>query len=100
MRVLRYLPGVATLELDDDACIGCGRCVEVCPHGVFTTEDNKAQLVDIDACMECGACIRNCPVSALSNAAGDGCGCATGVLFGAFSADGDGACCHTKGECC
>lgn len=76
MLSLRYLPGVATLELDADACIGCGRCEEVCPHAVFAIEERKARLLDRDACMECGACARNCPVEAVTVRAGVGCAAA------------------------
>jgi ferredoxin len=78
MKGFRYLKGVATLELDGQACIGCGRCVEVCPHQVFRIEGKRARLVDRDACMECGACARNCPVAAL--AVDSGVGCATGLI--------------------
>ena len=39
--MLRYLEGVVTLQLADEACIGCGVCQTVCPHGVFAVEDGK-----------------------------------------------------------
>lgn len=74
----RYLQNVATLVLRESACIGCGRCLEVCPHQVFQAEGNKVGIVDRDACMECGACARNCPVGAISVAAGVG--CASGII--------------------
>ncbi len=70
---LRYLKDVASLKLDRGTCIGCGRCVEVCPHRVFRLTDSKADVVDRDACMECGACALNCPVSAISVQSGVGC---------------------------
>jgi NAD-dependent dihydropyrimidine dehydrogenase PreA subunit len=73
MEGYRYLKGVATLRLDGDACIGCGRCTEVCPHGVFALESRKARIADLDACMECGACAQNCPVAAINVDAGVGC---------------------------
>ena len=78
MRRFRYLDGVVTLALDQPACTGCGRCLDVCPHGVFAVDGRKARLVDRDACMECGACARNCPVAAITVAAGVG--CATGMI--------------------
>jgi NAD-dependent dihydropyrimidine dehydrogenase PreA subunit len=78
MKGFRYLEGVATLELDSSLCIGCGRCLEVCPHGVFELEGKLARLADRDACMECGACAGNCPVAALR--VDSGVGCATGLL--------------------
>ena len=31
-----------TLELYPDKCIGCGMCVNVCPHAVFTMVERKS----------------------------------------------------------
>ena len=74
---LRYLKDVTTLTFDSEKCIGCGRCVEVCPHGVFDIiDDNKAQIIDKDLCMECGACVMNCPAEAIEVNAGVGCAAA------------------------
>lgn len=74
-----YLKDVVTLELQRDKCIGCGMCVNVCPHGVFDTnidmdmDGKKAVITDRDACMECGACALNCPVQAIDVRSGVGC---------------------------
>jgi NAD-dependent dihydropyrimidine dehydrogenase PreA subunit len=78
MKGFRYLDNVATLKLDQSACIGCGRCLEVCPHQVFLPDGKKVMLADLDACMECGACALNCPVRAITVAAGVG--CASGMI--------------------
>ena len=78
MQGFRYLANVVTLTLDQPACIGCGRCPEVCPHQVFVMTGGQAAIVDRDACMECGACARNCPVGAIAVEAGVG--CATGIV--------------------
>jgi ferredoxin len=78
LKGFRYLKDVATLELDQAVCIGCGRCPEVCPHQVFVLEGKKAAVTDRDACMECGACSLNCPVKAISVDAGVG--CASGMI--------------------
>ena len=94
---MRYLHGVTTLKLDTDACVGCGRCAEVCPHSVFRVEDRKARIVDLDACMECGACGRNCPVGAI--AVDGGVGCATGIIMGALRGT-EPTCDCSKGNCC
>jgi len=78
MKDFRYLQNVATLELSEEACIGCGRCSEVCPHQVFALAEHKARIADFDACMECGACAKNCPVAAIRVDAGVG--CAAGLI--------------------
>ena len=78
MKGFRYLDKVATLKLDQSACIGCGRCPEVCPHQVFELIEKKAVIRDLDACMECGACALNCPVKAITVDAGVG--CASGMI--------------------
>ena len=78
MKGFLYLQKVATLRIDSELCIGCGRCVEVCPHQVFSLCGHKAVIIRFDACMECGACARNCPADALQVDAGVG--CASGLI--------------------
>ena len=78
MKNFRYLENVVTLELDEDTCIGCGRCLEVCPHQVFVHKGKKVRFSDRNACMECGACALNCPVAAI--AVNAGVGCASGLI--------------------
>ncbi len=78
MEGLRYIDGVATLQLDEAACVGCRMCEKVCPHGVFAVDQGKARILDRDVCMECGACARNCPSDALS--VNPGVGCAANVI--------------------
>jgi len=96
----RYLKNVTTLGFDSDKCVGCGRCVEVCPHNVFDILEQKSFIVDRDACMECGACALNCPLGALSVNAGVG--CAAAIIMSWFtgreptcgcSDDGNKVCC-------
>jgi ferredoxin len=73
MKEFRYMPGVASLELNEDTCVGCGTCEVVCPHNVFAIEGKKARIIDHDGCMECGACANNCPVDAIGVQPGVGC---------------------------
>ncbi|MDO5047937.1 MAG: electron transport complex subunit RsxC [Anaerococcus sp.] len=56
--------------LEVDACIRCGRCVDVCPVSLlplyihkFSLEERfeKAQEFDIMDCIECGSCSYVCP---------------------------------------
>ncbi len=73
MKGFRYFKNVSTLNLDPAACVGCGRCVEVCPHQVMALHERTARIENRDACMECGACATNCPVEAIRVDAGVGC---------------------------
>ena len=96
----RYLKNVTTLAYNADKCVGCERCTEVCPHGVFDIAERKAYITDKDLCMECGACALNCPTKAI--AVNAGVGCAAAIIYSWFtgkeptcgcSDDGDIACC-------
>lgn len=78
MKGFRYLKDVVTLQLNGEACVGCGRCLEVCPHQVFAPDGKRVLIADRDACIECGACALNCPVKAITVAAGVG--CASGMI--------------------
>ena len=79
MKDFSYLSNVATLKLQAEKCIGCGRCLEVCPHQVFAIQERKAKLINFESCMECGACAKNCPSAALQVDAGVG--CAAGLII-------------------
>jgi NAD-dependent dihydropyrimidine dehydrogenase PreA subunit len=79
MQGFRYLEE-ATLHYDADLCIGCGNCLNVCPHHVFELGKAKAVCRDRGGCMECGACALNCPSGALQVQAGVG--CAQAILYG------------------
>lgn len=82
MKDYKYVSGVATLELDESKCTGCGTCTKVCPHRVLEVTGGKAKIVDKDACMECGACALNCPAAALS--VRPGVGCASAIIVSWF----------------
>lgn len=71
-----YLKNGETLSLDASRCVGCGACVNVCPHAVFAMEAGKVGIADRVSCMECGACAKNCPADALAVTAGVGCAAA------------------------
>ncbi len=86
---MRYLLAGQTLALDVARCNGCGRCEEVCPHGVFALSARKAMIADRAACMECGACRLNCPTGAI--AVSSGVGCAAAILSSLAAGKGDQA---------
>ncbi|MEA3306685.1 MAG: electron transfer flavoprotein subunit alpha [Elusimicrobiota bacterium] len=45
-------------------CIGCGKCVPVCPFAAVQMIDKKAVMNE--ACTFCGACVQVCPVDAIT----------------------------------
>jgi len=93
MGSLEYLKNVVTLELDEVKCIGCGMCIQVCPHAVLSMNGiGCVEIQNRDACMECGACSRNCPTEALTVESGVGCAAAViNTILGRESA----SCCCT-----
>lgn len=67
---------VNTLEFSSELCNGCGMCVDVCPHAVFTLNGRVITLDRPESCMECGACQLNCPLGAIRVESGVGCAAA------------------------
>jgi len=96
MKRHRYLRNVATLILEADSCVGCKKCVQVCPHGVFAIKEKKMCIAHKNYCMECGACALNCPAGAIKVAAGVG--CASFFINKWFR--GSESCCGTERDCC
>lgn len=47
-----------------DKCIGCFRCVEVCPAGIHSSQDGM-HLYDPQGCIRCMACSEACPGGAM-----------------------------------
>ena len=90
MAGLTYLRNVATLQLDESLCIGCGVCEVVCPHAVFAMVNQTAAICDRDACMECGACAVNCESEAIT--VRSGVGCATAIINSALGRESSCCC--------
>ncbi len=59
--------------LESGKCLGCGRCVDVCPVaslGLVSAHDSrkpKRKIAALDAkrCLGCGLCVRECPAGAI-----------------------------------
>lgn len=56
---------MALLKVDRETCTGCGLCLQVCPFGALTL-DNENIIVASEACNGCGACVPECPSGSLS----------------------------------
>ncbi len=54
------MPAIEVLS----SCIGCGKCVGVCPFEAIKMVDRKA-VIDLSKCTLCGACTTICPVKAI-----------------------------------
>jgi len=99
--LMKYLANTASLEIFPERCVGCGICIEVCPHGVFAIENKKAVILDRDQCMECGACVNNCAFGALN--VDKGVGCASAIINSIISGGEPSCGCSSgnkAGDCC
>jgi len=66
-----------TSQVNEDKCIGCGRCIEICPYnaieliestkqmGLYTSNNKKAHVIKA-VCKGCGTCMAECPASAIT----------------------------------
>jgi len=53
--------------VDQDKCIGCGACVDVCPSSVFEMgDDGKSKVINESACIACMSCVGVCPTEAIT----------------------------------
>lgn len=61
------LGAYGNITMDEEKCIGCKLCIEVCPRAVyeFNNATNKAQLIHPELCVNCSACVKQCPVKCL-----------------------------------
>lgn len=65
---IRSIYKAATLPditVNRKSCTGCLLCSQVCPKGVFTITDGKAEVVNRKECIACSACYARCPAKAI-----------------------------------
>ena len=49
--------------VNQEKCIGCNKCGQVCPEQVITVNNKKASVAE-EKCIGCGECLTVCPVKA------------------------------------
>ncbi|MQY52161.1 RnfABCDGE type electron transport complex subunit B [Rhodocyclus tenuis] len=58
--------GPKLAQVSEDICIGCCRCIKVCPTDAVIGAPKQIHNVIRDACTGCGACIERCPTEAMA----------------------------------
>jgi len=53
------------IEIDEEKCTGCAKCIPNCPEGALQIIDGKARLVSDLFCDGLGACVGHCPEDAM-----------------------------------
>ena len=53
------------LQIDESNCIGCSRCMKICPTEAIRISDGKA-FIQEHRCVDCGRCYEVCPAQAIS----------------------------------
>lgn len=57
--------------IDEDRCIGCGECIDSCPYGVISLDEEEGKAKKCDLCMkrvdkgQSPFCVEVCPTDAL-----------------------------------
>jgi ferredoxin len=54
----------AFYTIDQDNCISCGKCVDVCPHNAIEFMGDKPLIIQ-SKCKMCGQCVIVCPQDAI-----------------------------------
>jgi thioredoxin reductase (NADPH) len=52
-------------SINDDRCIGCEACIDVCPTEVLDLVDHKVRVSRFSDCVQCEQCATSCPTMAL-----------------------------------
>ena len=55
-----------SIRINQDRCIGCKRCVSVCPGSLIDMKrDGKGWMHYPKDCWGCVSCVKECPVQAI-----------------------------------
>jgi MinD superfamily P-loop ATPase len=54
------------IEINEEACVGCGACIPNCHQGALQIIDGKARLISDLMCEGIGACVGHSPTGAMT----------------------------------
>ncbi|MCI5795564.1 MAG: 4Fe-4S binding protein [Ruminococcus sp.] len=54
-----------SIRIDGDKCVGCLKCVDVCPGTLISEKSGKAYMKYPDLCWGCVSCVKECNVGAI-----------------------------------
>jgi electron transport complex protein RnfB len=58
--------GPKLAEVTEEICIGCCRCIKVCPTDAIIGAAKQIHNVMREACTGCGNCVERCPTEAMA----------------------------------
>jgi heterodisulfide reductase subunit A len=61
----RVRTAAITAEVDENRCVGCGVCVELCPYNAIQKDEKGIARVTSAVCKGCGVCGGSCPERAI-----------------------------------
>jgi len=62
----RLRTAAITAEVDENKCVGCGICVELCPYNAIQKDEKGIARVTSAVCKGCGVCGASCPETAIT----------------------------------
>lgn len=53
------------ISIDEKICVGCKKCVDICPGNLLMLKNSCATIREVRDCWGCCACVKICPVNAI-----------------------------------
>jgi len=54
------------MKINEQECIGCGACAEICPVAAIDAMGKYCYKIDLTRCKDCGACKDICTNGAIT----------------------------------